>query len=177
MTCRALCLQWGWGKRLRFPLFWGGLEVGLSVLLSVGVRAEPPPQHLPLEAQWCLKSGTCLLLEVADKAEERRLGLMQRHALPSGQGMWFPFQPARRLRFWMHNTLAALDMVFVDQGRVIAIEADVPVCPRLPCPSYGPKMQADGVVELAAGEAARLSIKVGDFVQIQPLLKPVDWQP
>jgi len=67
--------------------------------------------------------------------------------------------------------------VFVDQGRVIAIEADVPVCPRLPCPSYGPKMQADGVVELAAGEAARLSIKVGDSVQIQPLLKPVDWQP
>ncbi|HGY5534599.1 MAG TPA: DUF192 domain-containing protein [Prochlorococcus sp.] len=173
MTCRALCLQWGWGKRLRFPLLWGGLAVGLSVLSSVGVRAEPPPQHLPLEAQWCLKSGTCLLLEVADKAEEQRLGLMQRHALPSGQGMWFPFQPARRLRFWMHNTLAALDMVFVDQGRVIAIEADVPVCPRLPCPSYGPKMQADGVVELAAGEAARLAISVGDAVKIQPLSKPV----
>jgi len=38
-------------------------------------------------------------------------------------------------------------------------------------------MQADGVVELAAGEAARLSIKVGDSVQIQPLLKPLDWQP
>ncbi len=162
MTCRALCLQWG--KRLRFPLLWGGLAVGLSVLSSIGLRAAPPPQYLPLEAQWCLKSGTCLLLEVADKAEEQRLGLMQRPALPSGQGMWFPFQPARRLRFWMHNTLAALDMVFVNQGRVIAIEAAVPVCPHLPCPSYGPKLPADGVVELAAGEAARLSIKVGDVV-------------
>ena len=175
MTCRTLCLQWG--KGLRFPLFWGGLAAGLSVLSSSWVRAEPPPQYLPLEAQWCLKSGSCLLLEVADQAEEQRLGLMQRHALPSGQGMWFPFQPARRLRFWMHNTLAALDMVFVDQGRVIAIEAAVPVCPHLPCPSYGPKLPADGVVELAAGEAARLSIKVGDVVQIQPLPKPVDWQP
>ena len=136
---------------MRFALLWGGLAVGLSVLSCIGLRAAPPPQYLPLEAQWCLKSGTCLLLEVADKAEEQRLGLMQRHALPSGQGMWFPFQPARRLRFWMHNTLAALDMVFVDQGRVIAIEAAVPVCPHLPCPSYGPKLPADGVVELAAG--------------------------
>lgn len=37
MTSRALCLQWGWGKRLRFPLLWGGLAVGLSNLQS-GVR-------------------------------------------------------------------------------------------------------------------------------------------
>ncbi|MED5469061.1 MAG: DUF192 domain-containing protein, partial [Cyanobacteriota bacterium] len=128
MTCRALCLQWG--KRLRFPLLWGGLAVGLSVLSSIGLRAAPPPQYLPLEAQWCLKSGTCLLLEVADKAVEQRLGLMQRHTLPSGQGMWFPILPARRLRFWMNNTLGALDMVFVNQCRVIALEAAVPVCPQ-----------------------------------------------
>ena len=72
MSCRVLCLQWG--KRLRFPLFWGGLAVGLSVLSSIGLRAEPPPQYLPLEAQWCLKSGTCLLLEVADKMVGHKLG-------------------------------------------------------------------------------------------------------
>ena len=76
----------------------------------------------------------------------------------------------------MHNTLAPLDMVFVDQGRVIAIEADVPVCPHLPCPSYGPNMPADGVLELASGEAARLAISVGDAVKIQPLSKPVQQQ-
>ncbi len=171
MTCSNLCLQWG--KRVRFPLFWAGLAVGLSTLSSIEVRAGIPPQYLALEAQWCLESGSCVLLEVADQTEEQRLGLMQRPVLRSGQGMWFPFKPARRLRFWMHNTLAPLDMVFVDQGRVIAIEADVPVCPHLPCPSYGPNMPADGVLELASGEAARLAISVGDAVKIQPLSKPV----
>ncbi|MFL0744291.1 MAG: DUF192 domain-containing protein, partial [Prochlorococcus sp.] len=107
MTCSNLCLQWG--ERVRFPLLWAGLAAGLSALSSIEVRAGTPPQYLALEAQWCLESGSCVLLEVADQTEEQRLGLMQRPVLPSGQGMWFPFKPARRLRFWMHNTLAPLD--------------------------------------------------------------------
>ena len=61
----------------------------------------------------------------------------------------------------MFNTLAPLDMLFVRQGRVIAVEAEVPTCPALPCRSYGPSEPADGVVELRAGEAARLGIGPG----------------
>jgi len=147
--------------------------VALTSLASIEVCADIPPQHLPLEAQWCLSSDRCVLLEVADEREEQRLGLMQRPALSELRGMWFPFQPARRLSFWMHNTLAPLDMVFVHQGRVMAIEAAVPICPHLPCPSYGPNSPADGVVELKAGEAKRLAIQVGDAVGIQRLATPL----
>ena len=129
-----------------------------------------PPQQLPLEAQWCVRDDTCVLLEVADQPQEQRLGLMQRPALPPLRGMWFPFKPARPLRFWMLNTIAPLDMVFVHQGEVIAIEAEVPICPAMPCKGFGPMADADGVIELGAGEAKRLGLGLGDAVVIKPIL-------
>ena len=131
--------------------------------------SPPQPQQLPLEAQWCVRDDTCVLLEVADQPEEQRLGLMQRPALPALRGMWFPFKPARPLRFWMLNTIAPLDMVFVHQGEVIAIEADVPICPAMPCKSFGPMADADGVIELRAGEAKRLGVGVGNAVVIETI--------
>ena len=135
-----------------------------------------PPQILPIEARWCLEQrpSLCIELEVADQPHEQRLGLMQRPALPPLRGMWFPARPSRPMRFWMHNTLAPLDMVFVRDGRVLDIAADVPVCRALPCPSYwadadgnGRADFADGVIEIGAGEAERLRIRAGHAVVIE----------
>jgi len=140
------------------------------------MELPPPPQTLPIEARWCLQSRprTCIALEVADTPREQQLGLMQRPALPPLRGMWFPARPPRPLRFWMLNTLAPLDLVFVRDGQVLDIVTAVPVCRLLPCPSYwadadgnGRADFADGVVEIGAGEAARLGIKVGAPVAIE----------
>ena len=83
--------------------------------------------------------------------------------------MWFPFDQPQPLRFWMLNTLAPLDMVFLRNNRVVAIEAEVPVCPALPCWGYGPRELSDGVVELRSGEAQRLGIDVGDEALIDAI--------
>ena len=132
-----------------------------------------PPQILPIEARWCLEQrpSLCIELEVADQPHEQRLGLMQRPALPPLRGMWFPARPSRPMRFWMHNTLAPLDMVFVRDGRVLDIASNVPVCRALPCSSYwadadgnGRADFADGVIEIGAGEAERLRIHAGHAV-------------
>ena len=94
---------------------------------------------------------------------------MSRPALPPLRGMWFPFKKPRPLRFWMLHTLAPLDMIFVRGDTVVLIQPRVPVCPGLPCPSYGPRQLADGVLELAAGEAERLGIEAGDPVQFSTI--------
>ena len=127
----------------------------------------PAPQQLPITAHWCLDQDRCIALEVASTPLQKRIGLMQRPALPPLRGMWFPFDQPQPLRFWMLNTLAPLDMVFLREDRVVGIEAAVPVCPALPCRGYGPKEPSDGVVELRSGEARRLGIDVGDRVLIE----------
>ena len=132
----------------------------------------PPPQFLPIEARWCLERpagpGPCIELEVARTLQQQSWGLMGRPPLAPLRGMWFAYAGAQPLKFWMHRTPAPLDMVFLRAGRVIAIEANAQPCLRLPCRSYGPDEPADGVVELAAGEAVRLGIQPGTPATIVP---------
>jgi uncharacterized membrane protein (UPF0127 family) len=157
-----------------------GAAVAALLLLDLAApraQARPgsgPPMQLPVTAHWCLgatASGPCIGLEVPANAREYSWGLQLRPRLPELRGMWFRFAPAQVARFWMHRTPEPLDMVFVQNGRVIAIEAAAP-CMRLPCRSYGPDEPVDGVVELAAGETARLGIRVGDAAIIRPLPAP-----
>ena len=146
--------------------------LSLSLLaFPTGLQAKEAPQVLPIEAEWCLPSRECIQLEVADEQQEKSIGMQLRGPLPPLRGMWFPFQDVL-LRFWMHRTLEPLDMVFINDQRVVAIEANASPCPRLPCRSYGPDTPADGVVELAAGEASRLGITVGSPAVITPYKSP-----
>jgi len=145
------------------------------VMLAAGSPAragEPaaPPQLLPVEARWCpVGRGGCVALEVPRTWHQYSLGLQMRPPLPQGRGMWFAYRPARVARFWMHRTPSPLDMVFVGQNQVVAIEAAVPPCMRLPCPAYGPAVPVDGVLELGSGEAARLGLQVGSPLRVEPL--------
>ena len=134
-----------------------------------------PPQQLPIEARWSVeRAASCIDLEVADQPQEQRLGLMQRPALPPLRGMWFPARPPQPMRFWMFNTIAPLDMIFIRDGKVLDVAPDVAVCAALPCPSTwadadhnGRADFVDGVIEIGAGEAARLGIERGDGVEIE----------
>jgi uncharacterized membrane protein (UPF0127 family) len=148
--------------------FAGAALAGALVLAPWQAHAEPP-QQLPITARWCLQAGPCMALEVASTPRQQAMGLQLRAPLPPLRGMWFPYSPPSEAKFWMHRTPAPLDMLFVSQGRVIAIVADAQPCMRLPCRSYGPDQPVDGVLELAAGEAARLGLKVGSPARIEDL--------
>lgn len=154
-----------------------GCFVGVAVAAAAcGANGEGkgPPQVLPIEAQWCLpgKPPRCIDLEVPTTPRQYSMGLQLRPSLPPLRGMWFVFNPPSVARFWMHRTLAPLDLLFIANNRIVAIEANAPICPRLPCPSYGPEEPMDGVVELGAGEAERLGLKVGSPVEIRWLSQP-----
>jgi len=133
----------------------------LPLLLAV------TPQYLPITAKWCLPQG-CIGLEVPQTSAQFQQGLMQRPALDPWRGMWFRFEPARPVGFWMKNCLAPLDLVFTKGGQVVGIEADVPPCTADPCPTYRSPGPVDGVIELRAGRAAALGLQPGS--QAEPYL-------
>jgi uncharacterized membrane protein (UPF0127 family) len=98
-------------------------------------------------------------VEKADTPEQQSCGLMFRESMPRDVGMIFPMRPARVTAFWMRNTPLPLDIIFVGpDDRVVAVGQGKPFSDAL-VPSG--RLTAT-VVELNAGEAARIGLKPGD---------------
>ncbi|HAC64596.1 MAG TPA: DUF192 domain-containing protein, partial [Cyanothece sp. UBA12306] len=130
-------------------------------------------QKLPVTAK--TKIGQQVIeLEVAQTPEQQQLGLMYRQSLEDNRGMLFPFDPPRPVKFWMKNVSIPLDMIFLLDGEVKAIENNVPPCNQTPCPTYGPSIaiDIDQVIELRGGRAEELGIKPGDLLKIEFLSTP-----
>lgn len=125
-------------------------------------------QVLPISAKTEI-AGQVIQLEVAQTPQQQQMGLMHRPALPDDRGMLFPFNPPRPVRFWMRDTPQPLDMVFLLDGEVKAIETNVPPCTTFSCPTYGPGTDINQVIELRAGRAVELGLQVGDRLDIQYL--------
>ncbi|MTJ52607.1 DUF192 domain-containing protein [Anabaena sp. UHCC 0253] len=158
-----------------------------SILLSILLMACSPPttakspsvtiesqtqvpvnagQNLPISAEASLPQGTKIQLEVAQTQAQQMMGLMYRPALPDNRGMLFVFPSAQPVQFWMKNVPVALDMVFLQKGVVKYIQVAAPACDREPCPTYGPNVPIDQVIELRSGRAGELGLKKGDRVKI-----------
>lgn len=101
-------------------------------------------------------------VEVMRTGPQRERGLMFRAYLPQDRGMLFDFETERRIAMWMKNTYLPLDMVFIAKtGRVVGLAENAePLSERI-IPSGAP---AYGVLELNAGTAARIGLKIGDRV-------------
>lgn len=127
-------------------------------------------QVLPITAQAQIGQQV-INLEVAQTPRQQAMGLMYRQSLAPDRGMLFAFEPPRPVSFWMKNTKISLDMIFLRQGKVMAIAANVPPCTATPCPVYGPErpVAIDQVIELRGGRAAELGLVVGDRIIVKPL--------
>jgi uncharacterized protein len=114
-----------------------------------------------------------LHLAVADDEARREHGLMKVAYVPAGQGMLFAFPDGdQRRSFWMKDTITPLDMVFVNgDGTITSIAANVPA--TAPGTSDDKLARRDGVgryvIELGAGETARLGIAAGERLSIPPI--------
>jgi len=151
------CLTWfGWGRLAMAGQVWAAPPV-----------CDPNRQWQVEFAAQTQIGGETFYLEVATTPEQQAQGLMFRTELGSHQGMVFVFDPPQRTGFWMWQTCLNLDIIFLSQGRVVEIAADVPPCRQQPCPVYGPPTQLiDQVVELRGGTAQRLGLKPGDPLMV-----------
>jgi len=133
------------------------------------IQSVDKAQYLPITARAKI-AGRTINLEVTRNTSEQAQGLMFRAALPSDRGMLFNFDPPQAISFWMKNVPVPLDMVFIYQGKVIAIAPNVPPCKANPCAVYpATPVVTDRVIELRAGRTKELGLKLGDRIVIENL--------
>jgi len=108
-----------------------------------------------------------LTVELALDRPSQERGLMFRRSMSADHGMLFIYHRERNIAMWMKNTILPLDMLFVRRdGTISKIVADTEPFSERIIPSDGPVY---AVLELNAGTARRLAIRVGDRL-IHPLL-------
>ena len=119
---------------------------------------------------WVEIGGERFQVEVADDDDERARGLMFRDAMPADHGMLFIHDRQEPQAYWMKNTRIPLDILYFDRDRrLVSQQRDVPPCSAGDaCPIYPSNAPARYVLELNAGQAARLKLQDGSDIRFDP---------
>ncbi|MBV9538238.1 MAG: DUF192 domain-containing protein [Acidisphaera sp.] len=141
----------------------------LLIPIAVAAQDQEPTASqptLPIQALTIVtRDGTPHLfhVEMAISTVQQTTGLMFRPSVAPDGGMLFDWGAPRDSQMWMKNTVAPLDMLFINaDGRIRRI-AENTVPQSLAVIESGGPVRA--TLELAAGTAQRLDIRVGDLVK------------
>ena len=128
------------------------------------------PAACAARGPWVELAGQRYSIEVAANDAERARGLMFRDALPAGHGMLFIHEREEPQAYWMKNTRIPLDILYFDNARkLVSQQRDVPPCSLGDaCPPYPSDAPARFVLELNAGEAAKLQLNEGVELHFGP---------
>ncbi|MBI0535102.1 DUF192 domain-containing protein [Roseomonas sp. KE2513] len=141
--------------------------LGLLALPPVAALAQDGPQpKLPTEPLVIVtRDGKRheFQVEMALDPQQQTVGLMFRPTVGPNEGMLFDWGQPRESSMWMRNTISSLDMVFITQNGTILRIAERTVPRSLATISSNGPVRA--TLELAAGTAERLDIRVGDKVE------------
>ena len=124
---------------------------------------EPAPARTPVQV-----GDAVVQAEIADDNAERALGLGERDRLARNGGMYFVLT-SDAPRIWMKGMRFPLDLVWINDNRVVDVTADVPDQPDTPeaqLPIYSPSQPADRLLEVNAGWAQRNGVRPGDRVRL-----------
>lgn len=143
-----------------------GIGIALLACWSCACSAQ--------RGQWVELQGERYRVEVADDHDERARGLMFVDAMAADRGMFFVHDRSEPLAYWMKNTRIALDILYFDeQLALVAQQRDVPPCSAGDrCPTYPSDVPARYVLELNAGQAARLDLHDGAVLRLGPGIQP-----
>ena len=119
---------------------------------------------------WVEVGGQRYEVEIADSDASHAQGLMFRDSMPANHGMLFIHDYEEPQAYWMKNTRIPLDILYFDTGRkLVTQQRDVPPCSAGDaCPIYPSNAPARYVLELNAGQAAKLKLQDGSEIRFDP---------
>jgi len=137
-----------------------------AVLLLSGCASASGP--------WVEVGGQRYTVEIADDEAERARGLMFREEMAPDHGMLFIHDELEPVAYWMKNTKIPLDILYFDNERkLVSKQVDVPPCTLGDrCPNYPSGAPARYVLELNAGQAAKLKLQDGAELKLSPAIPP-----
>ncbi len=108
------------------------------------------------------------LVETATTSAQQQQGLSGRLSLPQNQGMLFIFKTPDRYAFWMKNMQFPLDMIFINNNKIVTILQNIPkpTNSKTTLPIYTPNSSANQVLEINAGLSKQYHFKNGDTVKV-----------
>ncbi|MFA5155282.1 MAG: DUF192 domain-containing protein [Patescibacteria group bacterium] len=146
----------------RFIVLIPALVLAGVVLALLALTWEKPA--LPRAA--VLINGQRIEVEIAASPAELYHGLSGRSSLAADSGLLFVFADSAERVFVMRQMSFPLDIVFINQGRISKIAANLPPEGDRPRRLYTSAGPADQVLELNAGYAEQHGFQVGDRVSI-----------
>ena len=120
---------------------------------------------------WVEVGGQRYAIELADNDAERARGLMFRDTMANDHGMLFIHDAEEPQAYWMKNTKIPLDILYFDNAwTLVGWSLNTPPCSLGDrCPSYPSQAPARYVLELNAGTAERIGVKLGDKLSVEGL--------
>lgn len=157
---------------MMFAAAWLSREGNSSKLFSTISTETPTPSPNPRKT---MSIGSYTFeVEVASNQEERKRGLSGRTSLEKNTGMLFVFEKQNtRPSFWMKGMEISIDIVWIDNDKVVQLNTDVAPDPKDTADDklrlYTPNQPIDYVVELLSGTVKAEKVRVGDKVELPKL--------
>jgi uncharacterized membrane protein (UPF0127 family) len=153
----------------------GGAVLAIAVIVDIILLIFTHYLAQPLAAKPTvqIKIGQQIIAaEVVQSPLDLYRGLSYRPSLAPTGGLLFVFSDSEIRDFVMRYMKFPLDIIFINQHKIIKIAADLPPEGGPPNKLYDSGGPADLVLEVNAGYAREQGIKVGDEVTIGAKLTP-----
>jgi uncharacterized protein len=142
------------------------LPLAVLILCSCG---EAPTKLEDLNAtEITFPNGSKMLADTMLQQLDLTRGMMFRDSMAQDRGMLFVYAKEQKTPFWMYQVKLPLDIIWMDKSRhIVEIVPNAMPCTTKKsseCPLYGGSADALYVLELNAGSAAKLNLKVGEVL-------------
>ena len=134
------------------------LFIALAIYLKIRERVLPTAS--------IKVAGQVLTVELAQTPLAWAKGLSGRDSLTEDRGMLFIFPNVDRHSFWMKKMKFPIDIIWINDGKIVDIAPNVQPSLDNPPSSYLPRLPVKFVLEVAAGFSEKNGLKIGDEIKM-----------